>query len=364
MADYFTGGGVGGGGGDAWGSQEQTQDFSNNYVSLDPNQNLYASNAVNWGTSPMNPANQNTNTSALAQANTLNEVSPPTENTDLATDTRAQDESIINDWWNGINNLLNQAGSTAQSWFDQTSGDIQDNLGLNIGSAESKRDEQLGTLKEDEAEETRKAESAMATSRREANELLTGLASRFGGTTGIGHFGGELVGRQALENLGKTRDALAYVRGQITSAMTKVKTNTETLINNLKINANNLIGDARNELFARMNEINNQRQVAETTKNQWRREALYNYQDQVSGINQRNTALEQKIFFQAQEAANKLAALNSNVRLNYDIVLGDQGWNISASGARPKDIPEITGIWEELNKLQPDEDELYGPTTK
>jgi hypothetical protein len=139
------------------------------------------------------------------------------------------------------------------------------------------------------------------------------------------------MGRQVLENMGNARNALQQVRGQITNAMTKVKTNTETMINNLKINANNLIQDARTELNGRLNEISNMRAAGLEAKNNMMREALYAYQEQVAGINQRNTQLEQKIFFAAQQAAEKLANLNANVEQEFDFT-----WN-------PNPYMQVTG---------------------
>lgn len=233
----------------------------------------------------------------------------PTEDTGSADSAYDQATQIINDAFNTGMQALSDIEATLQPDFEDTKSGLLNQQETLSGQARAKEELDLGQLQENERVEGKRTESAIAGAQRMASEWMQGLASQFGGSTGIGQFGGELIGREALSNINENKIKFQEVRGKIIEAGNKIKLATNTFVENLELQTQQLISDAQAELRQALRDIATRRDMLGQQKADRQLQALYAYQDTINGINQRNTALKQDMFLKAQDASNKLSSL-------------------------------------------------------
>jgi ElaB/YqjD/DUF883 family membrane-anchored ribosome-binding protein len=277
--------------------------------------------------------------------------------------TYEQPTSQVNIDWNAIYspalNAYNELKNTIQSGLSTALGGIESGLASNIEGLETSRDTQLADYEQQKnsaqseygqykSTEEGKTESAISEARRQANELMQGIQSRFGSSTGTGAFASELLGRQAMQGIGDYRTGLQQVLGQantqlqntfgeINTAMGNLKKQVSLSISQAQTEANQLKEQARQNVAEQLASVNATIGETETAKAQARTSALMDYQDYVREVNARNTSYQQQIESQAREIAASLQKLASQSAQEFQITLPN-GQTVSAL-----DFSRITG---------------------
>lgn len=276
---------------------------------------------------------------------------PSMEPTGPSENAYSEAQRLIDEAYGKALSALDEFKATLQPGFETQKAELLGQKESQTARAREDERRKVGELTQQEQEETGKAESAIAKSRREAGEMMQGLASRFGGSTGTGMFGGEILGRQVLENISTNRAALQNVRGKIMAAQQSIKRETDLFVNNLELETNDLIAKAQQGLREALANIAGRKGQLEMDKAQMRLGALQDYQDTINSITQRNTALKNQIFYKAQDAAQRLASLTSgqgalDISTQYAPY---EGWGISATGVTPQNLTILQDIQGQLS---------------
>lgn len=348
MASYSSGGGAGGEGG-SWGDSSTSMpsifkklQAANTLMNLPETQQAFKNYTA---------SSSGGGTSGVVNTNADLGGGVPMEDTGSADEGYNEAQRIIDEAYNSAVSALDQFQSTLQPGFEQTRSELLGEQQTKTARAREEERRGVGELTQQGQEETGKAESAIAKSRREATEMMQGLAARFGGSTGTGMFGGEILGRQALENISGNRQALQYVMGKITAAQENIKRETDLYVNNLDQQTQDLIGQARQQLNQSLADIAGRRSELESAKAQMRLDALGQYQDTLNAVNQRNTQLKQSIYLKAQDAAQRLASMSSgfgklDISTSYKPF---EGWGMSATGVTPDNLSVLQQIQGQLS---------------
>jgi len=349
------------GGGGAWGPASDPVRDRLSAIRSSFQRNMAINNAVQQQPQQQQPAAQ-----TAAVAPNITSDGAPMEDTGAADAARAEAERIINEAYGTASSALDQFEGTLQPGFETTKSGLLRTQETQTGQARGKEQLDLASLAENERVEGVKTESAIAKARREAGEMFQGISARFGGSTGTGQFGSELVGRQSLENIGGARNAFQQVRGQIVEAGEKIKFGVQSFVDNLELQTQNLIEQAQQTLREQLAAVAGQRGQLAQAKAESRLGALQNYQAEIAGINQRNTQLKQDIFLKAQDATNKLAQLQSNQVQKYNLDFNPtENVSISASGVPANELQNVSNLVGEttysdaLNRVDDDDNNPY-----
>ena len=132
-------------------------------------------------------------------------------------------------------------------------------------------------------------------------EIIQGLQSLYGGTTGTGRFAGELAGRTAMSNIGQIQTNLANAIEGVRNSIGKIRQNVKDTIDQISMQTTNLIQKAKAELQTNLASIRVQKGTLQANKAQMANEAMQRYQDTVATINARNAAFKQQVALQQQK---------------------------------------------------------------
>lgn len=201
---------------------------------------------------------------------------------------------------------------------------IEQSAQANIKGIESETKSRIGELDTQAYEARQTGQAAEADERRAANELLTGLQSRFGSGTGTGMFTSELVGRQVLQNLGKIRSQIQGTIFKIEDSKQRLRDKELALRAGIMSESENLKLQARNNLNDRLATIRNSTSMLRAAKGQAAWAAVQDYQSALRQVEARNTA-----FLQDLAAA---ASQNEILLTNYQNAARDQ-WQVQLQKA-------------------------------
>jgi len=223
--------------------------------------------------------------------------------------------------WNGIYapafEALAQQEAALRSSSDVAGQQLEQGSAERLQGLEGEQASRLQGFGEQRATAQQQTESVIEQARRQASELMQGLQSRYGGTTGTGRFTSEILGAQATRNIAQNQAALQNTLGKIGQAENNLKTEVARLIQNEKQNLDNLKMQLKAQLDQNLASIAKERGSLEVDKANKRMDALYRYQDAVSAVNQRNTQFQQQLFVQANQAIEQLNNLRARAQETY-----------------------------------------------
>jgi len=210
--------------------------------------------------------------------------------------------------------FINESFAPAISALDQFASSLQGNLPGQIAGVQAegaalteqtKAEEalRLGEFGQQEIEQTGETKAADSALRRQMSELMQGIQSKFGGTTGTGAFAGELLGREALRGLAENRRNLQSTIAKIGQARNQLKTQVQGLVTRIELDTKNAVQSLRDNLVERIGEINIARGELEARKGERKLDLLREFRDRRASIESRNAQLKQDLFLRAKEAS-------------------------------------------------------------
>lgn len=148
-------------------------------------------------------------------------------------------------------------------------------------------------------------------------EAMQGLASRFGGSTGTGIFGGELMGRQTSRNVANIRNTVLGTIQKINLAKGKIDDTAMQLKAQLFNETETLKQRARDALNTNLLEIRNMTGALQGKKGEMAMQALQQYRQMVNQIDGRNADFLQRIAEGASRGKLLLTNFQNSARDKY-----------------------------------------------
>jgi len=218
---------------------------------------------------------------------------------------------------------------------------LQTELSSRLGELEQQKAEAQRQTQQVIGESKTATESAIAEARRQQAQIQQAIQARYGGTTGTGRFASEVLGAEAMRNIGKYRTSLQQNIAKNTAALQNTLGKVDLAINNLKTEVTSKIADidsrtqeliarARQSLNERLAEINLKKGELESQKAAQRQDVLQRYRQEVNDIQARNTAFKQQLFRDAQAFANEMQMLKERAREKYTVA--NQGLTLPELG--------------------------------
>lgn len=183
-----------------------------------------------------------------------------------------------------------------------------------LASEEKARLENYGQQRQGE---TKRTEGAVAEARRMASQLLQGLQSQYGGSTGTGAFRGEQIGSAATQNIAGNREALQTALAGISASENALKDKVLTLQNEEDRNLQTAKLQLKAQLDKALADISGQRGKLNVDKGAQRADALNQYRQLLAEVEARNTQFKQQLYTQAQQQAQKLSQLKMSAQDKY-----------------------------------------------
>ena len=207
---------------------------------------------------------------------------------------------------------LDQYANTLQPEYDTAVSEFTNQAGQQKTQARSEEGRRLNALGENRMESTQQGESAISAARRQAAQLMQGLQSMYGGTTGTGAFKSEILGSQAMQNISGNQQAMQTTLGKIAQAENDVRGQTTNILKQIDDSLTTQKEKARNGLQQALSQIASQKAELASSKAQMRIQALQNYQNLVADINARNTQFKQQLYAKAQSAQDQINTFKNN----------------------------------------------------
>lgn len=240
--------------------------------------------------------------------------------------------------------VLNEAYAPAFEAYNQLSSYLEGQLPGTLESIGQEGEIQKSGLKTEEASrlaqyntnrETEKAtvageigkadvaqKNAIAEARRQQSQLMQGLFSKYGTTTGTAGFAGEIAGAQTMKNIGGQRqvfqqfvsgaqNALKTTLQKIADAEDNLKNDVLQKTTEIDFNVSKLKQQARDTLNQALMSVNAQRGELEINKANKRMEILSQYQNNVNQIKQWAAEWQKQVELNNQELGNQLALLKA-----------------------------------------------------
>lgn len=212
---------------------------------------------------------------------------------------------------------LNQAEQAQQSSYQQGMGEAQSGYEGRSADLQSEQAARMANFGQQRAGETKRTEGAVAEARRMASQLLQGLQSQYGGSTGTGAFRGEQIGAAATQNIAGNREALQTALTGIANSENALKDKVLGLQNEEDRNLQQSKLGLKAELDKALTSISQSRGQLSVDKGARRQEALSQYRQQVMDVEARNTQFKQTLYTQAQAQAQKLAGFKQSAQDKY-----------------------------------------------
>lgn len=151
-------------------------------------------------------------------------------------------------------------------------------------------------------------QNALASARRLFNELNQGVRQRFGGANSAGDFANEFYGREFARNTGNIQQTAGQNIKALTDQATQMKEKYDGMIQNLELQKQTALAQARDEFSRRIQEINNTRLGLAQNKAQLKLQALqelrtraYQIQDQATQYMQQLGMMREQVNLQTQQ---------------------------------------------------------------
>lgn len=250
--------------------------------------------------------------------------------------------------------------------YDQTSAILGQNLQASIGQAEQEADTQKQGLKVEETErlgefgsqrtrEEGRTRGMIDEARRQASQLQQGIQSRFGGSTGTGGFMSEIVGSQAMANIGKNQEALQYTLGEISKAENNLKNRVMQMVQEVDTQLAGIRTNLRNAFNERIAEIGNKKGELQSSVASRKLELLNEYQNYVRDVAARAQARKEELYDAYVRKQDQLARLQASAEKDYSALLNQPAINVGDTSY--KWIPGVKEPYLATGKIGKDEDE-------
>lgn len=186
-----------------------------------------------------------------------------------------------------------------------------ESVGANKKLQQEKQQQYYGGLQKDtEANRgvyTNQAENAADEARRQYAEIQQGIQSRYGGTTGTGAFATELAGRQALQNIGRTRQGLSEALQGIDNKVFQIREVAKIAQNDIETQSNEQVRQAKQNLDNQLADIRRQKGDIQVRKAELAANAIQVYQQTVNQVAAQNATFKQNLILSQVNAENTLA---------------------------------------------------------
>lgn len=201
---------------------------------------------------------------------------------------------------------LDEAAGAAQTGYQADLSDIEAQRSGGIGRQQQFLTGEEGKAGVQKEYQTTTGEQNVNEQRSALAEVLQGLQSRFGGTTGTGKFAGEIAGRGAMKNIGSIRQGVTQAISTIDQKLGDVRETVRFAIEDIENSTNALKVRAKANLEQNLSNIRGQKGELQGKKAELAYQAMQKYQDTVNDINIRNTQLKNDYGKAAQAAEQKL----------------------------------------------------------
>lgn len=212
---------------------------------------------------------------------------------------------------------INQAEAAQQSSYQQGLGEVQSNYDKNTADLANEQTTRLADYGQQRTGETKRTEGAISEARRMAAQLLQGLQSQYGGSTGTGAFRGEQLGAAASQNISGNREALQTALAGISQSENALKDKVIALQNEEDRNLQQGKLQLKAELDKALAGISATKGQLAVDKGARRADALSQYKQMLAEVEARNTQFKQQLYVQAQQQAQKLGELKMSAQDKY-----------------------------------------------
>ncbi len=216
---------------------------------------------------------------------------------------------------------LGQYEQTLQPQYETTVKEAEQGTATKKTGAEQQLAEKVGQYNLQRTRETGRTKSTVAEARRLAAEMMQGIQSRYGGTTGTGAFSSEILGSQATRNISQQQTALQDVLGQIGQEESNVRNQTTQYINQLDQQLALDKEKARNQLQAALANVAQMRGQLESEKASQKLNLLKEYNNQLQQIDASNTQFKQQLYNNWQQQQYQLDTLKAKAVNQYSAQL-------------------------------------------
>lgn len=166
-----------------------------------------------------------------------------------------------------------------------------------------------------------RTQSVVAEARRQGSELIQGLQSKFGGSTGTGAFVGELAGRQVLQNVAQNRAALQDTLMQINDAEVSMEREVARQMEGLDMRLQASVQELRNNLMQQIQEVNIKRGELESNKARAKVDLLNQFRQQKAEVEARNAQFRQQLYMEFQSRKQQAQELKGMTVQQFEALL-------------------------------------------
>jgi len=224
---------------------------------------------------------------------------------------------------------LGQAEQASRAETDANLAGIDSNLESAVSGQEGELSRREGLYEQQQTREEGRIGEAVADTQSEgtgaineaqrgASQLLQGIQSRFGGTTGTGRFASEILGAQTTKNIAGVRQQVIKTIGTLRARLQETVNQIDMEVQNTRDIAQQNIADAKRQaetlkqqarsgLQKALAEIGSRRGELGSRKAEFVFQAIQDHRNTVNEINARNTEFEQRLFQSQQQAEQKLS---------------------------------------------------------
>lgn len=218
-------------------------------------------------------------------------------------------------------------------------------VGQQLKELETERETRLGGLQARRTQEQQTSESAVSEAKRIGSEIMQGIQSRYGTSTGTGGFAGELIGRETVRNVAGIRQAVQNTMNEIGRAEESIKSEISNKISSLNTWYNN----AKKEIGLRLNQqladISTRRGELEVDKGLKREAAIQEARDFLAQIQLQNNEYANKIKLEMIESGNVIEQIKARAAQQANVAqTNTPDISFSAPGEQPVQYGQnITG---------------------
>lgn len=250
---------------------------------------------------------------------------------------------------------LRELESRYQGELPSTLANIQSGAESAAQGIEAERATRIGEYEQQQGYATEAGRQEEARQRRMVSELSQGIQSRFGGTSGIGAFASELMGRQGMENIASIRNEVMNTIGKISTAKSAIDDKAMSLRANIFAQAEQLKDQARRQLNDYILDIRSRTGQLQASKGEAAMQALNQYRDTIQQISARNAQLMQDIVLAASQAKVQLTGYQNMAKDIYQAQLGGySNFNMGSLQIQPQaPAAPVTGIYNQALTQNP-----------
>lgn len=234
--------------------------------------------------------------------------------------------SALNEYQNSLQSQLN--GSSPLAGESQLRSSAADTQAL-YQSGLADKQQQYGQERTQAQSDT---DAAVAEARRQGNEMIQGIQSKFGGTTGTGAFVGELTGRGVLQNIAQNRAAFEQTVTHINDALSSAEKEVGRQIESLNNQLTSAVQGLRDNLMSQIQQINLQKGQLESQKAAKKLDLMQQFSADKAQVEAQNTAFQQQLYSQLQQHQQAAAQLKGQTAEQFTTTLqalNKQGFQVT-----------------------------------